>query len=233
MNKINSSVYIFPLNVLCNTEHVPVFDGMDKDHSAMLYTTLMENYKEVVDNFESKVNAVYIFDEKDREFIPEQFKGEGVSLFFGDMENKTETFRNLSEKYFNKFHNNLIIFSNSMCITINEIQQAINLLSIEDEAVVIGKTGSGSVAFLGFNTYNSELFGEIDWKNFNYDSFLLYASKHDHFLHVINNFLVVKTVEDFKTLYDELSKKESLAYCSHSMHEKFTHLFIEYKDLLK
>jgi hypothetical protein len=107
------------------------------------------------------------------------------------------------------------------------------LLSIEDEAVVIGKTDSGAVAFIGFNTYNGELFGEIDWDNFNYDSFLLYASKHEHFLHVINSFLVIKTMEDFKILYMELSKKESLAYCSQDMHEKFTHLFIEYKDLLK
>ena len=40
-------------------------------------------------------------------------------------------------------------------------------------------------------------------------------------------------IQDFKTLYKELSKKESLIYCSQNMHEKFTHLFIEYKELLK
>jgi hypothetical protein len=233
MNKINSSVYLFPLNVSINSEHVPLFEGMDSDNSAMLYTALMENYKEIFDTFDSKINSVYIFDNKDREIIPEQFNAEGTNLFFGNTNNKTLMLQGLSEKYFSKFHNNLIVFANSMCITTNDIQQALNLLSIEDEAVVIGKTNSGEVAFLGFNTYNSELFGEIDWNNFNYDSFLLYASKHEHFLHVINSFLVIKNIEDFKILYKELSKKESLAYCSQNMHEKFTHLFIEYKDLLK
>jgi len=233
MNKLNSSIYLFPLNVSLNSEYAPLFEGMDSVHSAMLYSALIENSREIFDSLSSKTNAVYIFDNKDREFIPEQFKIEGTDLFFGNTENKTKIFQGLSEKYFNKFHNNLIVFANSICVSVNDIQQALNLLSIEDEAVVIGKTGSGDVAFLGFNTYNSELFGEIDWKNFNYDSFLLYASKHEHFLHVINSFLVIRTIEDFKTLYKELSKKESLVYCSQNMHEKFTHLFIEYKDLLK
>jgi hypothetical protein len=77
------------------------------------------------------------------------------------------------------------------------------------------------------------LFSEIDWNNFNYDNFLLFTSKHEHFLHVIDNFLVIRNMEDFRNLYNELSKKESLEYCSQKMHEKFTHLFIEYKDLLK
>jgi hypothetical protein len=139
----------------------------------------------------------------------------------------------MSEKYFNNFRNNLLIFSNSICVSANDIQQAFNLLSIEDEAVVIGRTNDGEVTFIGFNTFNFELFGEIDWDNFTYDNFLTYVSKHEHFLHVINNFLVVKNAEGFKSLYKELSKKESLSYCSQNMHEKFTHLFIEYKDLLK
>jgi hypothetical protein len=233
MNKINSSIYLIPLNVSFNAEYVPLFEGMDIEHSTLLFSALIENYKEIFDNFESKINVVYIFDEKDREVIPEQFKSEGANLFFGDTGNKTLMFQGLAEKYFNKSTNNLVIFSNSICITINDIQKAFNLLSIEDEAVVIGKTDTGSAAFIGFNTYNSEFFGEIDWNNFNYDSFLLYASKHEHFLHVINSFLAMKTIEDFKALYKELSKKESLAYCSQNMHEKFTHLFIEYKDLLK
>jgi len=233
MNKINSSVYLFPMSASFNSWNVPLFEGMDLIHSSMLYSTLYENSSEILEAFNSKINCVYVFDEKDKELIPEKFKTEGTNLFLGDTENKIDILQGLSEKYFNKYHNNLIIFSDAICITSNDINQAMNLLSIEDEAVVIGKTSTGSVAFLGFNTYNSDFFREIDWKNFTYDNFLLYASKHEHFLHVINNFLAVKTIEDFKTLYKELSKKESLAYCSQNMHEKFTHLFIEYKDLLK
>ena len=66
-----------------------------------------------------------------------------------------------------------------------------------------------------------------------YDNLLHKVNRYDNFLYVLNHSLTVKTVEDFKTLYSELSKKESLAYCSQQMHERFTHLFIEYKDLLR
>src|ERR1035437_853790 len=115
MNKINSSIYLFPLNASFSSENVPLFEGMDAEHSSLLYSALIENYQEIFDTFNAKINAVYIFDEKDRGVIPEKFSNEGTNLFFGDTENKTLILQGLSEKYFNKFHNNLIIFSNSIC----------------------------------------------------------------------------------------------------------------------
>jgi len=233
MNKLNSSIYLFPMHPIFNPELIPHFETFDAGHSGLLYSALTENHKEIFETFEGKINSVFVFDEKDKDFLPDEFIQEGLNLFFGDTCNKSLILKNLSDKYFNNYSNNLLIFSNSICMAANDIQQALNLLSINDEAVVIGKTASGGVTFLGFNTFNPELFGEIDWDNFNYDNFLLYTSKHEHFLHVINNFLVIRNIEDFKNLYKELSKKESLAYCSQNMHEKFTQLFIEYKDLLK
>jgi hypothetical protein len=221
------------MHTIFNSEYIPAFETFDAEHSTLLYSALTENYKEIFETFEGKINSVYVFDEKDKDFLPAQFKQEGINLFFGDTANKTLILKNLSDKYFIKYSNNLLIFSNSICLAPNDIQQALNLLSIKDEAVVIGKTATGGVTFLGFNSFNHELFGEIDWDNFNYDNFLLYTSKHEYFLHVIDNFLVIRNIEDFKNLYKELSKKESNAYCSQNMHEKFTQLFIEYKDLLK
>jgi hypothetical protein len=233
MNKLNSSIYFFPLHPIFNPNHIPAFENFNSEHSALLYSALTENYKEIFETFEGKINSVFVFDEKDKDFLPGQFKNEGISLFFGDTENKTLLLNNLSDKYFKNYTNNLLIFSNSICLSAGDIQQALNLLSINDEAVVIGKTATGGVTFLGFNSFNTGLSDEIDWDNFSYNNFLLYTSKHEHFLHVIDNFLVIRNIEDFKNLYQELSKKESLAYCSQKMHEKFTQLFIEYKDLLK
>jgi hypothetical protein len=233
MNKLNSSIYLFPLHPVFNPDLVPSFENFDAPHSALLYSALTENYREILDAFEGKINSVYVFDDKDKDFLPPQFNAEGINLFFGDTANKSVMLKNLADKYFSGYTNNLLLFSNSICLTANDIQQAFNLLSINDEAVVIGKTSSGGITFLGFNTFNHELFDEIDWNNLNYDNFLLYTSKHEHFLHVIDNFLVIRNIEDFKNLYRELSKKESLNYCSQNMHEKFTQLFIEYKDLLK
>jgi hypothetical protein len=233
MNKLNSSIYFFPLHPIFNPAYIPTFESFDTEHSSLLYSALTENYKEIFESFEGKINLVFVFDEKDKDFLPDQFKNEGISLFFGDTGNKTLLLKNLSDKYFNNYTNNLLIFSNSICLSAGDIQQALNLLSINDEAVVIGKTTSGGVTFLGFNSFNTELSDEIDWDNFNYNNFLLYTSKHEHFLHVIDNFLVIRNIDDFKNLYQELSKKESLVYCSQKTHEKFTQLFIEYKDLLK
>jgi glycosyltransferase A (GT-A) superfamily protein (DUF2064 family) len=233
MNKLNSSIYLFPLHPVFNLKNTPPFETFDAEHSALLYSALTENYKEIFEAFEGKINSVFVFDDYDRNSLPALFNREGLNLFFGDTRNKSLMLKNLSDKYFNNYTNNLLIFSNSICLTANDLQQALNLLSINDEAVVIGKTAAGGITFLGFNTFNHELFDEIDWNNLNYDNFLLYTSKHEHFLHVIDNFLVIRNIEDFKNLYKELSKKESLSYCSQNMHEKFTQLFIEYKDLLK
>jgi glycosyltransferase A (GT-A) superfamily protein (DUF2064 family) len=233
MNKLNSSIYLFPLHPVFNLKNTPPFETFDAEHSALLYSALTENYKEIFEAFEGKINSVFVFDDYDRNSLPALFNREGLNLLFGDTRNKSLMLKNLSDKYFNNYTNNLLIFSNSICLTANDIQQALNLLSINDEAVVIGKTAAGGITFLGFNTFNHELFDEIDWNNLNYDNFLLYTSKHEHFLHVIDNFLVIRNIEDFKNLYKELSKKESLSYCSQNMHEKFTQLFIEYKDLLK
>jgi hypothetical protein len=233
MNKLTSSIYLFPLNSIYNPGHTPLFESFDSEHSVLLYSALAENYKEIFETFEGKLNSVYVFDKNDKDLLPPQFMNEEINLFFGDTRNKNLLLKNLSDKYFNNFTNNLLIFSNSICLAASDLQHALNLLSINDEAVVIGKTSSGGITFLGFNTFNTELFGEIDWNNLNYENFLLYTSKHEHFLHVIDNFLVIRNIEDFKNLYRELSKKESLTYCSQNMHEKFTQLFIEYKDLLK
>ena len=233
MNHLNSSIYLFPLHPVFNLEYIPPFESFNIEHSSLLYSALTENYNEIFAAFEGILNSVYVFDNNDKDSLTGQFQNEGLNLFFGDTCNKSLMLKNLSDKYFKKYNNNLLVFSNSICLTANDIQQAFNLLSINDEALVIGKTASGGITFIGFNTFNHELFNDIDWNNLNYDNFLLYTSKHEHFLHVMDNFLVIRNIEDFKNLYKELSKKESLLYCSQNMHEKFTRLFIEYKDLLK
>ena len=63
-------------------------------------------------------------------------------------------------------------------------------------------------------------------------SILSLISSKDIFIHTLDNFLSINDFEDIKKLYIELSKKESLSYCSQNMHESFNDLFIEYKELL-
>lgn len=233
MIKSNSSIYVFPLHPVLNQENTPSFETFDQENSTLLYSSLYENYKEVLEPFMGKINIVFIFDETDRDLIPPSFFNTNTEIFIGNTNKKSGMLLNLYDKYFSKFHNNLIILSDSIGMRKEHIDKYLGLLTIEDEAFVTGRTEKGSIPFIGFNNFNRELFNSIDWDNFEYNSFLQYSVRHDHFLHVVTDHQVIKNLDDFRQLYKELSKKESMSYCSHNMHERFTHLFIEYKDLLK
>ena len=68
---------------------------------------------------------------------------------------------------------------------------------------------------------------------FDYEQFLLEAGKNELFINTLDGFQLIENFNDFNSLYLELSGKESASYCSQESHERFTNLFIEYRDLLK
>jgi len=87
--------------------------------------------------------------------------------------------------------------------------------------------------FFGFNNYSEEIINNLILSNFSYNDFLGLVKSCEHFMHIVNDVLLVRNIDNFKQLYQELSQKKSIEYCSQPMHERFTHLFVEYKDLLK
>ena len=229
--KHNSSIYILSLHPVFNQDLVPSFESLDKEYSSYLYESLLLNHKELTDKLSEKANIIFCFDIKDSEHLTENL-GRIENKDFIDP-NKGNVLKSLSEKYFNRFNNNIVIFFNSIGITADNLNNALNLMSIEDEAIVLGRSINDSLSFFGFNSFNKDIFEETDLLNLNYDSFLNKVAKFEHFIHVLDNFMLIKNIEDFKELYYRLSKKESFAYCSQEIHERFTNLFIEYKDLLK
>ncbi len=230
--KSNSTVFLLAVSTLFNKECISKFECFDVDNSVLLNTSLLMNHKELMEQA-GCANTVFCLDEKDKEFLPEELLHGSTEIIFGDTGNKPGFLKTISDRYFGKSVNNLLIFSNSIGYTKNDIQKAFDLLAIEDEAIVIGKAGKNNIAFMGFNTFNHDLFLDIAWEELNYDHLLSRVSKHENFLHVMGNFMSISRIDDFKILYVELSKKESLSYCSHAVHERFTNLFIEYKELLK
>ncbi len=231
--KSNSSIYLFASSPLFNKEAAPVFENFGSESSYQLYSSLFFNYKEIFDAYNKSYQVVYCLDEKDKNNLPQEFEKQSTEIFWGDLNHKSEILKLMSDKYFVNSNNNLLIFSNSIGISFSEIQKAFNLLSIEDEAVVIGKSNRDKIIFIGFNSFNKDLFSDLNWETLSYENLLARLGKHDNFLHVLGNYLAVNDIIDFKNLYTELSKKESLFYCSQTMHEQFTNLFIEYKELLK
>jgi hypothetical protein len=69
--------------------------------------------------------------------------------------------------------------------------------------------------------------------NLDYENFLSGIETEKFFIHIINGHFRVNNFSNFKLLYKKLSTKESLEYCNQEIHEKFTNLFIEYRDYIK
>lgn len=233
MIKSSSVIYLFSLFPQFNPEKTPDFGSFNKDSSIFLYNTLLLNHKENLKDLEPEHSVIFCFDENDRSYLNYDVSHDNSKLFFGNTQNKLLFIKNVSEKYSESFSNHLVLFNNSIGITKQDIKKALDLISIEDEAVVIGKTPNDKIAFIGYNSFSEELFKGVDSEEFDFNTILTNASKRENFIQVMKNYMLIQDVNDFKVLYNELSKKESLEYCSQHIHERFTNLFIEFKDLLK
>jgi len=190
----------------------------------------------LINNFsdkENKADFYFYLDELDKDFLPEEFTRQNFTPHFFDLSNKKLFFENLSVKEFTLHKNNILIASDIIGINIFDIDKCINLLSIEDESLLIGKSKENEIGILGFNNYYPDIFDSFVKSSFMFDDFLSRIKSSNHFINTLNDVLLIRNIDDFKQLYHELSQKKSIEYCSQEMHERFTHLFIEYKDLLK
>ena len=233
MLKPDCCIYLQTFHPVFNKEFIPVFGELDTEHSFQLYSSLVLNHKENFDKISEQFPVIYSFDEKDAEFLPGEFQDIKKNIVFTDTSNPPASVKVLFDKYFPEYDNNMVIYADSIGNSGDELKRVLDLISIDSDAVAIGKSMNGSVSFVGLNNLNLELLQDIHWDDMIYENLLRKVNKYDNFLYVLNDSLTIKTARDFKTLYSELSKKESLKYCSQEMHEKFTHLFIEYKDLLR
>jgi hypothetical protein len=228
-----SAAYIVPQDSILNPTRNKLFDNFSADDSILLRTTL---YLNLIENFlkeESKIDFYCYLDESDKEFLSDEFKQDALNLSFIDLANKNLLFENLSTKEFSKHNNNIIINSDLIGINLAELQRLNNLLNFEDESLLISKSSDGDIGILGFNNYSAEIFSSLVKSNFRFDDFLSRIKSSSHFIHTSNEVLLIKNIDNFKQLYISLSQKKSIEYCSQKMHEHFTHLFVEYKALLK
>ncbi len=233
MTKSNSCICLFPLFPLFNNDRLPLFESMNSEDSSLLYSILYENYIGILD--EAAVNSTVIFclDKQDKNKLPESISAKITDVHWIDTNEINSELKNFNEKYFKKFSNNLLVFAHSIGLSYPEIKKIFTLLEMDDESIMLGRDGDERIAFLGFNTYNEEIMGTISDDRNHYNELLIRAGRHDNFVHALRNYMLIENKNDFIKLYEELSKKESLSYCNQSIHEKFTHLFIEYKDMLK
>ena len=232
MYKKKNCIYILSLHPVFNGEAAPNFENLSIRDSNLLYNHLLANFIEIFAHTDLDFELVFCLDEKDKDYIPVNFFPDDSIIFFNTSDNNNANLERLGKNYFSSFENNILIRADVIGISEKTIQKIFNLLAIEDDVLVIGKSINKKVTLLGFNNLEINLLDEMFSTTLEYENFLLEAGKSDLFLNTINGFQLIESFSDFKNLYIELSKKESLAYCSQQMHERFTNLFIEYKDLL-
>jgi hypothetical protein len=232
MHKKQKCIYIFARHPIFNTESVPKFENLSCADSSFLYSNLMANYFELLSGLASETEIVYSVDIEDNAFIPLNFFPENSKIFFATGGNIVYNMEVLDQNYFSLFEYNIFIRSDAIGISEQNIKKIFDLLSIEDDALVIGK-GNNKIPFIGFNSISRKLMVKLLEVEFNYEKFLLESGKSELFINTLDGFRLIENFSDLKNLYIGLSKKESISYCSQESHERFTHLFIEYRDLLK
>ena len=232
MHKKKNCIYVLSLHPVFNGKAAPKFENLSLQDSTILYSHLLANFIEIFASTDLSFELVFCLNEKDENYIPRNFFPDDSIIFFNTSESVISNIERLEEKYFSIFENNILIRANVIGLSEKTIQKIFNLLAIEDDVLVIGKSINKKVTLLGFNKLEINLLDEMFSTVLDYDKFLLEAGKSDLFLNTLNGFQLIENFSDFKNLYIELSKKESLSYCSQQMHERFTNLFIEYKDLL-
>lgn len=228
-----NAIYIIPPFPIFSRSIENNFEKFTDKDLTFLKATLYLNLLENVSLKKEKAEIFRIFDLKDKDLLSSELISHPDKPILCDVINLKSVFEELSQKEFGSYKNNLIIFSNSVDIRQSDIDKYFNLLSIDDNALILSKSTNGIIKVIGFNFFTDELFKQLVESHLQLDTFLSYNKSCEYFVNTLADVIAVSNMDDFKKLYIELSQKKSNEYCSQKMHERFTHLFVEYKELLK
>jgi hypothetical protein len=230
MNK--SAIFLIANRSILNPDKIEVFENLTVHYSIYLNSLLYLNWIELISALGESYDVYYCMNKSDEEYIPKNFLPNASNLVLLNITTKEklrDSLRELELKRYSKF---LFAFFNSMGIKKEDICKTFNLLTVDDQAITVGKADNERIAFVGTNKIEENLLTKLSAQHAKYNNFLNEISREDVFLHTINNFFSINNFQDVKKLYIELSKKESLSFCSENMHERFNDLFVEYKYLL-
>ena len=228
-----NAVYIIPVNPFLRRRDGDGLEFMhDKDlifFRSTVYLNLLENVLQKTD----KVELICLVPTEEIRKLLDDIDYLGSKLIYSDDINLSVLLNAELTKYLKSYKYNLILFADIINLRPSDIEQCFNLLTVDANSLVASKSYDGIIQLLGFKQYNKDLINHlIDSSNI-MDKFLSYSKSCDYLVNILKDVMVVNNNQDFKKLYFELSQKSSLEYCSEKMHERFTHLFIEYKELLK
>jgi hypothetical protein len=226
------SIVILSDKIIFNDSKLKVFENFSVDDTKLLFGTLLFNLLENFSATDYSYELMTYLDEEDKNYLS------GEAEKFNFINHKTYYYQNnpnasfLFDKIKGHKHT-IILFADIMGISNSSIKEILNLLNSDENIIVIGISQESSLCFIGFNHQTENLQNAIQNSDRDYSKFLSLLKTEEHFIHTLNGFIRVNDISSFRGLYNNLSRKKSIEYCSQEMHEKFTHLFVEYKDLLQ
>jgi len=226
-----NSIILISEKPACNPQLVVSYEKLSPDYSIYLNTLLISNWVEIISEIKNSYKILTLFDIRDKEFLPKYLLPEEFNVNFYN----NDQLSNIAEKILkNKNDNakNLILFCDSIGLTQSDIPRVFSLVQSDEPSMAIGKSNRDHIVFTCTFRIEKEFIDPLINSHRKYSKYLKSVMNTDIYLYTLDKFLAINDFQDIKKLYIELSKKESLSYCSQKMHESFNDLFIEYKDLL-
>ena len=228
----NRKIMLIADSAVLNTTVIKPFQNLTPQYSVYLHSLLLSNWIEILNELKENSNLMILLSEQDKEYIPKKFIPEDFKEIFYSGSSIKKSEEELLKQKLSVNAKTLFLYHNSMGIKQDDFERIFNLTQSEDNSIVLLKSKSNLI--IGNCIYEPEtiLINSLFTSNRNYKNYLNSIGSHDVFIHTLEGFLSIDDFEDIKKLYIELSKKESLSYCSQKMHESFNDLFVEYKEKL-
>ncbi len=227
-----NSIIIIAESAILNPTEINVYQNLSVNYSVFLNTLLFSNWVEILTGIRDEFEIITFLDERDKEFLPKYFLPSGIKTIFYSQSQLPDLTDFVIKNIPSDNMKNMVLFYNSIGITKQDMLRAFNLIQSDEPSIIIGKSGQDKIVFTCTSGIDADIFHPIFQAERKFSKYLNLTSNKDLFFHALDNFLSIDDFEDVKKLYIELSKKESLSYCSQKMHESFNDLFIEYKEFL-
>ena len=227
-----NSIIIIAESSILNPLEINVYQNLSVNYSVFLNTLLFSNWVEILSEIRNDFEIITFLDDRDKEFLPKYFLPFDTKTIFYNPAQLSDLTENVIKNITTGSLKNMVLFYNSIGLTKNDILRSFNLIQSDEPSMVIGKSSQDKIVFTCTSGVDEDLLDPIFLTERIYSKYLNSIGNKDLFINTLDNFLSIDDFEDIKKLYIELSKKESLSYCSPKMHESFNDLFIEYKDIL-
>ncbi|RJP61843.1 MAG: hypothetical protein C4539_19135 [Ignavibacteriales bacterium] len=225
-------VFLISRRQITVSENNLQFENFSSQDSAELFHSLYENWIEILKMNLDQFSIISFLHEADA-LTAEQSLTENHQVEIINDKNLSSVLKNKLEKFdIHNFPKIIFIFADSIGISSKDFYKYFNVLDNDDNNLLLVRDTNDNICLFGINYYNDSLIENLFYNDLKADKFLKQFKTQDFFLFMFDGMLQLNSLDDFKMLYKVLSTKESIEFCSQEMHEKFTHLFIEYKELL-